>query len=86
MFIMKGALILFMSLAIGYVICILAKKQDGLLRTVGYTIGTAILTLSLLYGAAESISQSFMTGKSVCGYKAMKCRLEANFMKGHRKR
>lgn len=86
MFMMKGALMLFMSLAIGYVICILAKKQDGLLRTVGYTIGTAILALTLLYGAAESVSQCFMTGKSMCFDKAMKCRLGANFMKGYQKR
>ena len=86
MFIMKGALILFMSLAIGYVICILAKKQDGLLRTVGYTIGTAILTLSLLYSAAESVSQFCMTGKSICGYKATECRSKANFMKCDHKR
>ena len=86
MFIMKGALILFMSLAIGYVICILAKKQDGVLRTVGYTIGTAIPALSLLYGAAESVSQSFMMGKSICGYKAMKCLSKANFAKCYHKR
>ena len=85
MFIMKGALVLFISLAIGYVMCILAKKQDGILRTVGYTIGVAILTLSLLYGVAESISQSSMTGKSMCGYKAMKCYAGANFMRGHHK-
>ena len=86
MFIMKGALILFMSLAIGYVICILAKKQDGLLRTVGYTIGTAILALTLLYGAAESVSQFFMAGKSICGHKAIKCLSKANFAKCYHKR
>ena len=85
MFIMKGALILFISLAIGYVMCILAKKQEGVLKTVGYTIGIAILTLSLLYGAAESISQSSMSGKSICGCKAMKGYGGGNFMKGHHK-
>jgi hypothetical protein len=85
MFIMKGALILFISLAIGYVICILAKKQDGILKTVGYTIGIAILTLSLLYGVAESVAQSSMTGMSMNGCKGMKCHPGLNMIRAHHK-
>lgn len=75
MFMMKGILVLFVSLAIGYVLCILAEKQKGTLRTVGYTLGIAIIALALLYGAAESISESSMTDKSICTCKAMKGQL-----------
>ena len=42
MFMMKGALALFMSLTIGYVLCILAEKQKDILKTLGYTLGISI--------------------------------------------
>jgi len=82
MFMMKGALALFISLAIGYALCILANKQKkGLLQTVGYTLGTAIITLSLLYSVLDSCS--LMCGKSNMwrGHKAMKCNA-GMFVKG----
>jgi hypothetical protein len=82
MFMMKGALALFMSLAIGYVLCILANKQKkGLLQTVGYTLGTAIIALSLLYSAADSCATMHKKGKMWHGDKAMKCNA-GMFMKG----
>ena len=76
----KGALVLFVSLAIGYVLCILANKQKGLLRTVGYTLGTAIIVLSLLYSVVESYAMMCVKDKSWHG-KAMKCH-PGMFMKG----
>lgn len=86
MFMMKGLTMLFISLAIGYVVCILARKQEGILKTVGYTIGIGILALSLLCAAAESMSQCFMSGKSMCGFKSMKCFHDGDkFMKAHKK-
>jgi hypothetical protein len=54
MYLMKGAFMLFMSLGIGYVMCVLAEKQKGLLRTLGYTLGIAIIALSLMASAVES--------------------------------
>ena len=51
---MKGAFMLFMSLGIGYCLCVLAEKQESLLRTVGYTLGIAIIALSLMASAVES--------------------------------
>lgn len=54
MYMMKGALALFISLALGYIMCILADKQKGILRVVGYTLGAAIIIMSLLFGAYES--------------------------------
>ena len=82
MLMMKGALALFMSLAIGYVLCILANKQKkGLLQTVGYTLGTAVIVLSLLYGVSDNCGM--MCGKSIMGrgQKNMKCNA-GMFMKG----
>jgi len=82
MFMMKGALALFIALAIGYVLCILADKQKkGLLQTLGYTLGTAILVLSLLYSALDSCSM--MCGKANVwrGCKVMKGNA-GKFMKG----
>ena len=49
MFLMKSAFILFLCLGLGYMLCVVAKKQEGILKTLGYTIGVSIITLSLLY-------------------------------------
>ena len=84
MFLMKGALVLFMSLAIGYVLCVLANKQKkGLLQTVGYTLGTAIIVLSFLYSALDSCAttRSSSRGKKWHGYKCVKGSA-GTFMKG----
>ena len=82
MFMMKGALALFISLAIGYVLCILADKQKkGLLQMVGYTLGTAIIALSLLYSVADSCAMMSRKGDMWHGYKGMKCDA-GMFMKG----
>ena len=82
MLIMKGTLALFMSLAIGYVLCILASKQKkGLLQTVGYTLGAAIIALSLLYSVLDSSAMMCDRGKIFRGYKGMKCNA-GTFMKG----
>ena len=82
MLMMKGVLALFISLAIGYVLCILANKQKkGLLQTVGYTLGTAIIIMSLLYSVADSCAMMCVKGKMWHGYKGMKCNA-GTFMKG----
>ena len=47
---MKGLFMLFLSLGLGYVLCVLAKKQQGILKTVGYTLGISILILSFISG------------------------------------
>jgi hypothetical protein len=51
-----GALLfkVYLSLAIGYLLCVTAKKQEGILKTVGYTIGIAILVLTLVGGLLKS--------------------------------
>ncbi|MDD5174133.1 MAG: hypothetical protein WC419_02220 [Candidatus Omnitrophota bacterium] len=71
---MKGAFFLFMSLAVGYVLCILANKQKkGLLQTVGYALGAGIITLSLLYGALDGCAKMCKKGHMYGKYRAMKC-------------
>lgn len=72
MFMMKGMITLFLSLALGYVLCILAKKQDGLLKTLGYTLGISIMALSLLGGIVESCAKNCMMNKMVCMHTMMK--------------
>ena len=42
---MNGTLSL-LALALGYIVCSLAKKEKGLLKTTGYTIGIAIIVIS----------------------------------------
>jgi hypothetical protein len=70
MYLMKGAFMLFMSLGVGYVVCVLAEKQKGLLRTLGYTLGIAIIVLSLMASAVESSVKHMPCGKM--GGKMMK--------------
>ena len=35
-----------LALALGYIVCSLAKKEKGLLKTTGYAIGIAIIAIS----------------------------------------
>ena len=54
---MYGAFMLFLSLGLGYVLCVLAAREKGVLKTVGYTLGIAILVLTLLYGVMASYGE-----------------------------
>jgi len=42
---MNGVLAL-IALALGYIVCLLAKKEKDLLKTAGYAIGIAIIVIS----------------------------------------
>lgn len=81
MYLMKGAFMMFMSLGIGYVLCVLAEKQKGLLRTLGYTLGISIIALSLMASAVESSVKMGPHGKMLGGQKAMKCFPRTNLSK-----
>jgi len=65
---------LLMSLALGYFVCVVAKKQQDLLRTVGYTIGIAIIVLALGWAAVVTIAMPDMGKcmKMMGGHKGMK--------------
>lgn len=51
---MKHAFVLFLSISLGYIVCVVAEKQKNILRTVGFTLGVAIIVLSLLYGVFDN--------------------------------
>lgn len=51
---MCGQVAMLFSMGLGYVLCVIANKQTGLLKTVGYTLGIGILALSLLYSFTAS--------------------------------
>jgi len=61
--VMKEGFVLFLSIALGYVLCVMADKQKGLLKTVGYTFGISIMVLTLLYGAVASEAQCYAAKK-----------------------
>ena len=54
---MKGMHPLFLSLGLGYALCVLAKKQEGLLRSLGYGLGIGILIITLLYGLGTACAK-----------------------------
>ena len=63
MMMVKCMSFLFASLGIGYVLCFLAKKEKGLMKTLGYTLGISILVLSLVAGLICSGVNCPMMGK-----------------------
>jgi hypothetical protein len=60
---MCSAFMLFASLGIGYLLCILAKKEKGSIRVLGFSLGISIIVLSLVYGLIGTYAkQCFVTG------------------------
>ncbi len=51
---MSGVLAL-IALALGYIVCLLAKKEKGLLKTAGYAIGVAIIAISAVVVLAKVV-------------------------------
>lgn len=72
---------LFGGLSLGYFVCVVAKKQQNLLKTVGYTVGISMMVLSLAWGLVSTVCMTDMHkcmkmmggGKMMCGQKEMKC-------------
>ena len=64
---MKSMFMLYLSLALGYVLCVVANKQTGILKTLGYTIGIAMLVLSLVSGVMVSAMLECPMAKKMCG-------------------
>jgi len=46
---LKEMFVFFMSLALGYILCVVARKQKAALKTLGYTIGISIMVLTFAY-------------------------------------
>lgn len=64
----KWMFVFYLSLALGYILCVIAKKQESLLRTVGYTLGIAIIVMTFLAALAGSYSSCMMMGKGKPGF------------------
>lgn len=68
------AMVLF-KMAVGYAVCVLASRQSGLLKTLGYTIGVAILILALGGGLCKTYMKCDGFGKKMShkGHRGMMC-------------
>jgi len=65
---MKEIFALFLSLGVGYVICILANKEKGTLKTVGYAIGISAIAFTLIAGLVSNCMRgTCMPKKFMCG-------------------
>ena len=61
----KEVFLLFLSLGLGYVLCVIAKKEKSVLKTLGYTLGIATIVMTLL--AALMASQNACMNKMIGG-------------------
>lgn len=59
--------IMFITLAFGYIVCILANKEKGALRTLGFTIGIVIIVGCLVLALLRSYNfgAGCLIGKSM---------------------
>lgn len=53
MIFLQGTFMLFILLGLSHVLCILAKKEEGVVRTVGYTLAVCLVILSILFIITE---------------------------------
>ena len=74
---MKEMFVLFVLLSAGYLLCVVAKKEKGVLRTLGYTLGISILVLSLASAFISSYMKHCEMWKmgGLYGSKAMRCHM-----------
>jgi hypothetical protein len=49
----QGAFMLFILLGLSHILCILAHREEGIIRTVGYTLAVCLVILSILYIITE---------------------------------
>ena len=70
---LKEMFVFFMSLALGYLLCVVAKKQESVLKTVGYTLGISIVVLTFLFALVTTSGMEYWKGKPCMGGKMMKC-------------
>ena len=77
----KEMFVFFLSLGLGYVLCILARKEKSVLKTLGYTLGIAIIVMTFLCSLVASQAYYSWKGKPCMAGKMMKC---MPMMKHHR--
>lgn len=55
---LQGTFTLFILLGLSHVLCILARKEEGIVRTVGYTLAVCLVILSILFIIVETESRA----------------------------
>ncbi|MDP2912694.1 MAG: hypothetical protein Q8N91_01635 [Candidatus Omnitrophota bacterium] len=61
---MKDLYGLLITVALGYVLCVIGKKQEGILKLLGYALGVFILGISLIAGLIKSCTDWCPMGKA----------------------
>lgn len=54
------------GLSIGYLLCVVAKKQAGILKTIGYVLGVVILAASLIWSIFMADARWGLKEKAKC--------------------
>lgn len=54
---MCAGLMFFASLGLGYGLCVLANKEKGNLRVLGFSLGISIIALTLLFGLVKTYAK-----------------------------
>jgi len=75
-FLMKGMMMLFVSLVLGYGLLVVAKKQEGILKSLGYILGIAIMIIAILFSILSAPAKCHMVGKKfseMCGKAYQSC-------------
>ena len=57
---------LLIALALGYIVCVLAKKEEKALKSIGYIIGTSIIIVSSVLILAKLLLTITIYG-NICG-------------------
>lgn len=56
----KSIFVFFLTLALGYALCVHAKKHKGVLQTLGYTLGIGAIVFTLLFGLFQAQGGGYM--------------------------
>lgn len=54
---LMGGIMLFMMMSVGCILCILAKKEAGALKTTAYTLAACLALLAMMHGYQVSDMQ-----------------------------
>lgn len=62
----QDAFMIFILLGLSHILCILAHRERGIIRTVGYTLAASLVILSILFIITEvDLSRSLVPAQNV---------------------
>ena len=73
---LREMFVFFLSLGLGYVLCILARREKSVLKTLGYTLGISAIVMTLL--------MALMVSQNACANKMMGGKKGCPMMKHHK--